>query len=164
MLMQAMLVLEIQRTNPRIGDAVAEHYASWVVEEADAHEEDPWLIFALGYVESRWTARVVRHEGDGSCSVGIGQINVPTCEARAVERLRDPRENLRQVGTRLELLRRTCKKDCMGIGWLRGYNPGDRGYVARVEKVLRRCHEEHDDHQPVVREVPTGLHLPGMCG
>lgn len=160
MLIEAALVLEMQRTNPRVNTRTAHKYAEWVLEESTQHVLDPWLIFSLVYVESRWTAVVVRPEGDGSCSVGLGQMNVATCDPIEIERLVDPRENLRRVGHRLALLRRVCKNDCEGIRWLRGYNPGSKSYVSKVEGVLARAHAEYE---PPLREVPTDLYASWMC-
>jgi hypothetical protein len=161
MLIEAALTAEIQKTNPRkIDERKAETYAGWVVEQAKEHSLDPWLLHALVYVESRWVAKVVRIEGDKSCSVGLGQINVADCSDAKVQKLQDPHENLRQVARRLDLLQRTCKNSCEGLGWLQPYNPGDKSYVRLVETVLRRC---HDDHEPAVRDVQTRLHFSGVC-
>jgi hypothetical protein len=160
MLIETALMLEIQRTNPRrVDENKAALYSGWVVEQAREHNLDPWLLHSLIYVESRWVAKVVRLEGDKSCSVGLGQINVADCNEQKIRKLQDPHENLRHIGARLELLQRTCKKNCEGLGWLQGYNPGSKSYVRLVETVLRRC---HDDHESIVREVHARLHVPGL--
>jgi len=159
MLIEAALMFEVQRTNLRIDERTARKYVDWIVEQATTHRLDPWLFFSLVYVESRWTAAVVRAEGDKSCSVGLGQINVSDCDPLEIERLQEPHENLRNVGWRLAQLRRICTRDCEGIRWLRGYNPGSKSYVSKVETVLERCHA---DYESPLREIPAGLHLSGV--
>ena len=161
MLIEAALIIEMHRSNPAMDDKTAEAYAGWVVEESENHKLDPWLVYSLVHVESRWKTSAFRLEGDGTCSVGLGQINVPNCDPWTIERLHDPHHNLKTVTLRLDLLRRICRKKCEGIGFVRGYNPGDRSYLRLIGQVLERC---HDDYEPALREVRTGMHVSRVWG
>lgn len=153
MLTELALVLEIQKTNGALTAAKSKQYASWVMEEASKNDIDPWVFHSIVWVESRWTARVVRKEQDGSCSIGLGQINV-RCDSKQVEVLQDPRENLKKMGTFLSGIKTTCKHDCAGLGWLKAYNGGDRNYVPKkVEPIVQRCHAAYVE--PAVRTIPA---------
>jgi hypothetical protein len=166
MLVETALMLEIQRTNPKVPEPQARKFASWVLEEADRNNLDPWLFHGIVYIESRWTPGVVRREEDGSCSIGLGQINVRRCEASKVQPLRDPRENLRRMGDFLSTIRDSCLKNCQGLKWLRFYNYNNKRYVTGlVGPVVDRCHAAYDekDEQPSPEHVHSELHVSRVC-
>lgn len=162
MAIELALALAIRQTNPKVDHARADKYAAWVVEEADKRALDPWLFQAIIYTESRWTARVVRVEGDGSCSVGLGQINLARCEKDKIEELKEPQTNLQRMGEFLERIRSTCRYKCDGLGWLRAYNPGSKKYVPAVAAALERYHARFDE-QSSRRALRVDVHASGMC-
>lgn len=159
MSMTALLAVAIQVSNPRLPQQDSRRLASWVYEEARARRLDPWVIHALVNRETHWTASAVRHESNGTCSVGLGQINVP-CTAAAMQPLLGPHVNLRRMGHFLAGIRAACRHDCDGLGWLRAYNPGDAEYLSAVQADVRKHHAE--DGQPPVRRVRADVHVSGV--
>jgi hypothetical protein len=162
MILEAALALEIQRVNPRLPECTVDRYAQLVVDEAQKRGVDPWVVFALVTVESRWISSAMRYEGDGTCSVGLGQINVRDCASDRVEKLKNPYTNLRVVVGRLGYLQDFCKRDCAGLGWLRGYNPGSRRYVSFVVQAMT-AREKYEDRESDVSEVHIEVYSSGMC-
>lgn len=162
MLIEAALALEIQTVNPRLPTPTVTQYVQWVVEDSRHYDVDPWVVYALVGVESHWNAAALRREGDGTCSVGLGQINVRDCYSEKVVRLLEPRANLRAVVLRLNLLQRVCSHDCDGIGWLQGYNPGSHHYLGLVTRLMRR-RGVYEDRESDIREVHTEMYSSGMC-
>lgn len=168
MIVEAALAMEIQRTNPKVPEPRANEFAGWVVEEANRNNIDPWLIHGIVHIESRWTPGVVRHENDGSCSIGLGQINVLHCESAKIKPLRDPRENLHRMSDFLSTIRNACLKNCEGYKWLRFYNYNNKHYVTGlVGPVVDRCHaaydtEDDEQHRPLPY-VHSLLHVPWLC-
>ena len=134
-----LLSLAIQASNPKVQPREARLYARWVLREAAAQHADPWVFQAIIARETRWTPTEVRHETDGSCSVGLGQINVD-CAPRIVAPLLDPRTNIRRVGAVLAHLKSSCRHDCQDLGWLRAYNPGSAAYFEAVLAAVQRYH------------------------
>jgi hypothetical protein len=131
------------------------------MEEAGKNSLDPWVFHGIVWTESRWTAHVVRREQDGSCSVGLGQINV-RCDSKQVKVLQDPRENLKKMGVFLGNLQTSCKKNCSGLGWLKAYNWNDKAYVPqKVEPIVQRCHASYSV-QSHLRAVQADLYLPWL--
>jgi hypothetical protein len=99
----------------------------------------------------------VRRERDGSCSVGLGQINT-RCGSSDVEILLSARNNISRMGYFLARIRRACRRDCANLGWLRAYNPGDPAYLAAVQAYVRNAHAQ--DGQRVVQRTRTTVHVP----
>jgi hypothetical protein len=161
MLIEAALALEIHRTNPALPAGTVRQYAAWVLEEARARDFDPWLFHGVIVIESRWTAGVVRVEGNHTCSVGLGQINV-RCDGRHIAPLKEPRANLRRMGAMFDALRHACVTLCDEAGWLRGYNPGDGTYTRRVLAILSRCHVLYSE--PALCRVHPHMHVSGLRG
>lgn len=164
MLIEAALAVEIHRTNPALNDETRVQYASWVVEEATARDLDPWVFHAIIHVETRWKAGIVVHEHDGTCSVGLGGINV-ACDSSRAKDLRDPHANIQAVGVFLTRIRRRCAyrwcSDHNGLGWLRMYN-GGQDYVTRlVGPIVERCHAAYPA-QSIVGEVQAEVHVPEL--
>ena len=148
MLMTALLAAAIQASNPQLLPQDSRRYASWVYAEASARKLDPWVFHALINRETHWTATAVRHEHDGTCSVGLGQINVP-CTAPAMQPLLDPHVNLRRMGHFLARIRGACRHD-----------PGDAEYLSAVQADVRKHHAE--DGQPPVRRVRADMRVSGV--
>lgn len=153
----ALLVAAIQHSNPHLPPPDRDRYAHWVQAEARAHLLDPWIFVALINRETHWTATAVRHEGDGSCSVGLGQINV-RCTAPAMQPLLDPRINLRHMGTFLARIRDACTHDCTNLGWLKQYNPGNAEYLSAVQADVRKHHAQDD--QPALQTARAHVRVP----
>jgi len=105
--------------------------------EARAQGQDPWTMAAIVFVESRGNPSVVKHELDGSCSVGLAGINVPGCDEVAVEHLKLAQANLRAQAVILKKGAEWCRAHaktapCRRGGAVAQYNAGDKGYAARV--------------------------------
>src|SRR6266404_7552652 len=131
------LALAISASNPGVSLTLATSYSTVLVTEARKNELDPWLPYAIIRHESRWSANVLRQETDGSCSVGLGQINVPGCDPARMAPLRDPAENIRRTTKLLHLMKMLCpkvwrKKKCVQGGWIGLYNPGDSFYSKTI--------------------------------
>jgi hypothetical protein len=108
-----------------------------------AHHVDPDLIMAIAHVESRGQADIVKHESNGSCSVGLGGINVPGCDPVVVEHLKSPDANVRAIAVILDTNRTYCKEHpdneaCKRGGAIALYNPGDKGYLKRVHAARKQ--------------------------
>lgn len=136
-----MIAMAIHSINPVLPDATVRDYAATVVEQADRHALDPWLIVEIVHRETHWIPTLpVRHEHDGSCSVGLGQINVPCGPQMAP--LLEPHANLRRTASVLDKLRGHCMKDCGGLGWVRAYNPGSKVYGPAIVAAVKARHPE----------------------
>jgi hypothetical protein len=141
MLLELALMAAIHKTNPELPSSTTRQYAQWVLAEAKKTSLDPWLFQALIHRESRWHPTVVRHERDGSCSVGLGQINGP-CKPAVVAPMLDPHANIQRMGAFLSGARDRCRTDCGDLGWLRAYNPGDQVYLQAIKKAVANYHGE----------------------
>jgi len=159
MLLEAALVLEIQRTNPKVGEELATLYAQTVVAQAARVDIDPWVFHGIIHVESSWTARVVRHEGDRTCSVGLGQINVRTCKHTTIKLLQDPVQNITAVADFLARIKRKCIRRCGDLRWLVPYNPGQPRYVGWVKTIVDRSHDRYDEPAWPLPKVRTRMHV-----
>lgn len=162
MLIEAALAMEIQRTNPKLDDKVSQKYARLVVEEATARDLDPWVFHGIIHTETRWKAGIIVHEHDGTCSIGLGGINVKKCDSPRARELRDPQRNIQAMGSFLSTIRARCAHHCDGLGWLRAYNGGDREYVPKkVGPIVERCHVTYE---LPLREVQAEVQPPGLWG
>lgn len=159
MLVEIALSLAIRHSNPSISETTANTYAQWVVEEATTRELDPWIFQAIVHQETRWTPGLVRHETNGSCSVGLGQIN-GKCDIASVTPLKDPHANIKRMGAVLTYFRSTCRSKCEDLGWLRAYNPGSPAYFAEIREAIRKYHAQNG--QSAVLRLSAGVHAPGM--
>jgi hypothetical protein len=155
MLVEAALVLAIQHTNPEVPRRRARQYATRIQAEAKTYDLDPWVFVAIIDRETRWVPRLVRHEADGSYSVGLGQINVHS--TKEVRPLRQGRTNIARMGWFLNHIRATCRSDCEDLGWLRAYNPGSAVYFTAVREQVRTYRAQAG--QPVVLRLQAGVHV-----
>lgn len=128
-------------TNPGLSEPQALIYAQQVESQTTEQGVDPWLVDAIIERESKWRRTVFRREHDGSCSVGLGQINVRNCDPQKTDRLRDPLENIRRTTLQLAMIKKICpkvwkKNRCQGLGWVGLYNPGDRRYARAIQRSM----------------------------
>ena len=133
------LVAAIQGASPALSHTTALTYARWVDRTAHEYRLDPWIFVAIVDHETRWDAHAVRHEHDGSCSVGLGQIN-GSCSDGFIVPLQDPYINIRRMGAFLQHLKSSCRYSCGDLGWLRGYNSGSERYLSGVQAEVRKHH------------------------
>jgi len=115
-------------------------YADLVHQATRDNEIDPWMVLGIIQTESRFHRSVVRHERDGTCSVGLMQVNIKDCSEALMAELQDPAVNIRRgVGIMLAgrrycyVNRGKCPKGPIGI-----YNPRSKEYASRV---LRKAKE-----------------------
>jgi hypothetical protein len=133
---------------------------------ARAEHVDAATLATLVAVESTGRAWLEIHEHDGSCSVGLGGVNVPGCEPGRVAELKDPATNLRAAAKHLAAGRRYCAthprdRICLRGGAVARYNPGDRHYAARVaamRRVVVRVMAGHPE-APAARPSARKRHL-----
>jgi hypothetical protein len=137
----------------------AHKYAVWVLADAKQYHLDPWIFVAIVQRETRWVNGLVRYESNGSCSVGLGQINL-SCDSPEIAPLRDARTNLQRMGQFLNHIRSSCKNNCRDLGWLRAYNPGSAEYFNSVREVVRVY--DAQDGEPFVLRLPDGMHSSGL--
>jgi hypothetical protein len=147
------LVAAIRDVNPALTPDTAKDYAAWVVEASQQSDIDPWVFHAIIKHETKWTASGIRHENDGSCSIGLGQINVGNCRSSKVKTLLDPHYNLLLMGEFLYYVKGFCRRNCSKLNWLRAYNPGDPRYVSMVESHIRYCKSTYTSKQAVNPEA-----------
>ena len=159
MLNALLLSAAIQASNPSLPPQRRDKFTNWVLEEARERNLDPWVFQAIIHQETRWTATAVRREHDGSCSVGLGQINT-RCGSEEVATLLNPHNNIKRMGKFLSRIRRACRRDCAGLGWLRAYNPGDAAYLAAVQAAVRSAHAQ--DGQRIVQGARAPVHVSRM--
>jgi hypothetical protein len=133
------LALAIGSTNHALPPRKVRELAAVVVEQASQGQLDPWLIYEIVYRESRWTPSALRREWDGTCSVGLGQINT-RCDKGFIAPLFDPVVNLRKIGEYLVHFRKTCSHECENGMWLRGYNPGSSTYAPEILAKVSKHH------------------------
>lgn len=144
------LVASIMLVNPNLNSTQAEGYSRQLISQASENNLDPWLMEALITKESRWISTAIRREGDGSCSVGLGQINLKSCDPVKVAELEGPLENIRRTARHLAIIRDLCpkvrpKKKCSQLAWIGLYNPGSRTYAKSVLLLMK----EHRVRHPV---------------
>ncbi len=139
----AALALLIQAANPSLAPSRSQDYSQALVQFAEQEGVDPLLVESVIFHESRWRSSAFRKENNGSCSVGLGQINIPGCDPTKIALLKNPLTNIRRVVRHLSLCREVCPKarkpkKCVHHGWVGLYNPGDPTYVARI---MRRVND-----------------------
>lgn len=156
MLAEVVLALAIRHTNPTVPQTRAKRYATWILTESKHYNLDPWIFVAIIDRETLWVPGLVRHEKDGSYSVGLGQINAHS--TREIRPLRQGHTNIQRMGWFLNRIRAACSSDCEDLGWLRAYNPGSAEYFNAVREQVRTYRAQ--DGQPAVLRVQTGMHAP----
>ena len=77
---------------------------------ATAAHVDPATLGAIVFLESRGQPHLVSEERNGSCSVGLGMVNVPDCDPVRISALQDPAFNLRAAALALRANQRWCRR------------------------------------------------------
>jgi hypothetical protein len=78
--------------------------------EARHADVDELTLATIVAIESHGQAGLVSREKNGSCSVGLGMVNVPDCDPKKVAALRDPATNIRAAARTLSATMRWCKR------------------------------------------------------
>jgi hypothetical protein len=128
------LALAIHQINPLVTMSVARGWASVVVHESTTRDLDPWLLVELVHRETHWIPRLVRHETDGTCSVGLGQINM-RCGSSELPQMLRPALNLKRTAALLAHFRDVSVRNGYGrrpAAWLWMYNPGSPTYAPAI--------------------------------
>lgn len=120
-----------------------------IVATASAEHVDERTLAAIVYLESKGQPYLVAHERNGTCSVGLGQVNVPDCDPARISELHDPEFNLRVSAKILRANQRWCRKHprewrCRagekvfrGGGAVNCYAGKTTAYAPRILKVRR---------------------------
>lgn len=161
MLIEAALATAIQHSNPAVTEPRASQYASWVAEAALKNHTDPWIFIAIINRETGWNPELVRRESNGTCSVGLGQINsLGPCTTDHIATYTDPHANIERMGKLFYIFHETCREDCGDMHWLRRYNPGSPAYLAAIIQAVKNYHAQTGE--PVVLPVPAPVHVAGV--
>ncbi len=114
---------------------------------ATAAHVDPHTLGAIVFLESRGQPHLVAKERNGSCSVGLGMVNVPDCDPMRISALQDPAFNLRVAALTLRANQRWCRRHpsewrCRagerafrGGGGVNTYAGNTKAYAPRVKPV-----------------------------
>lgn len=120
-----------------------------VLSTATAERVDPATLGAIVYLESRGQPHLVAKERNGTCSVGLGMVNVPDCDPMRISSLQDPAFNLRVAAKILKANQRWCRRhpsewrcragerSFRGGGALNCYAGNTKAYAPRVKPVRR---------------------------
>lgn len=81
-----------------------------VFSTATAEHVDPATLGAIVFLESRGQPHLVARERNGTCSVGLGMVNVPDCDPVRISSLQDPAFNLRVAAKILRANQRWCRR------------------------------------------------------
>ncbi len=113
---------------------------------ARAEHVDATTLAAIVFAESTGRAHTIVREHDGSCSVGLGGVNVPSCEPGAVAALLDPTTNLHHAAVRLAASVRWCaehpRDEVCAAGAaavMYGRARGVRQAKAHMRAAMRQC-------------------------
>jgi Transglycosylase SLT domain len=150
------IALAIMAINPIMPAPQVRELSAVVIEQSMDKSIDPWLIVELVRKETHWIPSAVRHETDGTCSVGLGQINT-SCALEHMRPLLDPVTNLRRTASILAAAKRACREDCGGGMWLRAYNPGDSAYAPAILAAVA-AHGAKRGASPNGAKTPMGKH------
>lgn len=120
-----------------------------VFSTATAAHVDPATLGAVVFLESRGQPHLVSKERNGSCSVGLGMVNVPDCDPVRISALQDPAFNLRTAALILRANQRWCRRhpsewrcragerSFRGGGALNCYAGWTKAYAPKVKPVRR---------------------------
>lgn len=125
---------------------------------AHAAHVDPHTLGAIVYLESRGQPHLVAKERNGTCSVGLGMVNVPDCDPVRISSLQDPAFNLRVAALVLRANQRWCRRHpsewrCRAgnrvmknggalntyAGWTTSYAPKVKKRRMELLVAMRRC-------------------------
>lgn len=128
---------------------VLKPWLALIVFTAHAEHVDARTLAAIVAIESHGQPHLVAHERNGTCSVGLGMVNVPDCSPARISALQDPAFNLRVAAKILRANQRWCAKHrserrCRagervfrGGGGVNTYAGNTTAYAPRVAKVRR---------------------------
>jgi hypothetical protein len=128
---------------------VLKPWLALIVAMASAERVDPRTLAAIVFLESKGQPHLVARERNGTCSVGLGQVNVPDCDPMKISSLHDPAYNLRVSAKILKANQRWCRRHpsewrCRagerafrGGGAVNCYAGNTKFYAPRVAKVRR---------------------------
>jgi hypothetical protein len=128
---------------------VLKPWLALIVATASAEHVDPRTLAAIVFLESRGQPHLVSNERNGTCSVGLGQVNVADCDPVKMSALHDPAYNLRVSAKILKANRRWCRRHpsewrCRagervfkGGGAVNCYAGNTKAYAPRVAKVRK---------------------------
>lgn len=77
--------------------------------EAERAGVSPVTLGAIVFTESRGQPHLVSKEKNGSCSVGLGMVNVPDCNPMRISSLQDPAYNVQVAAKILRANERWCR-------------------------------------------------------
>ena len=102
----------------------------------------PGLLWAVVMEESRGHVWALGTNRNGSCDVGLAQINVPGCDPLRIIPLFEPSANLTRAARILRWSERSCRRrpwrrGCRHCRWGR-YNPGSPSWCGKVLDRWRR--------------------------
>ncbi len=81
-----------------------------IIATASAERVDPRTLAAIVFLESRGQPHLVSKERNGTCSVGLGMVNVRDCNPETISSLQDPAHNLRVSAKILKANQRWCRR------------------------------------------------------
>lgn len=120
-----------------------------ILSTASAERVDPATLGAIVFLESRGQPHLVAKEKNGTCSVGLGMVNVKDCDPVRMSSLQDPAFNLRVAAKILRANQRWCRKhpsewrcragekSFRGGGGVNTYAGNTKAYAPRVKPVRR---------------------------
>lgn len=136
--MKSALVLQVLR--PWLGVILA---------TAEIEHVDARTLAAIVFLESRGQPQLMSKEKNGTCSVGLGMVNVADCDPQRMRRLQDPVYNLRVSAQMLKANQKWCRRhptewrcragerSFRGGGAVNCYAGRTKDYAARVQAVRR---------------------------
>lgn len=128
---------------------VLKPWLALIVATASAENVDPRTLAAIVFLESRGQSHLVSKERNGTCSVGLGMVNVPDCDQERISSLHDPAYNLRVSAKILKANQRWCRrhsgewrcrageKSFRGGGGVNCYAGNTKTYAPRVANIRR---------------------------
>lgn len=128
---------------------VLKPWLALILATATAEHVDPRTLAAIVFLESRGQPHLVSREKNGTCSVGLGMVNVPDCDLSKISALQDPAHNLRVAAKILHANQRWCRRHktewrCRagervfrGGGGVNTYAGNTKRYAPRVAKVRK---------------------------
>lgn len=128
---------------------VLKPWLALILATATAEHVDPRTLAAIVFLESRGQPYLVSREKNGTCSVGLGMVNVPDCDPSKISALQDPAHNLRVAARILHANQRWCRRHktewrCRagervfrGGGGVNTYAGNTKRYAPRVARVRK---------------------------
>lgn len=106
--------------NKNIGVDIKNHNTTCWDEAAKYHKVDPWLLYAIAYVESRFNPNAIGKNKNGTRDIGLMQIN---------DKVWLPKLN--KIGITKEMLKDPCVSVYVGA-WILRQNINEFGYTKKA--------------------------------